>query len=59
MYQDGRACEGSFNRDFSNLLGQLDFKKLAFLIHQFLKSYNNNSPVQNITNFKLIKKDKT
>lgn len=52
IHKDGHACEGSFSVDFANLLGKLDFKRLAFLILQFLKTYNHKSPLLQIAAWK-------
>lgn len=59
VYSRGDACEGGFRKDFSDLLGQLHFKRLVFLMSQFLRHYNPKSPVTNISQWtkkKVVKK---
>jgi len=45
-------CFGSYNEDVYKLLGNLDLKRLCFLLYQYLKSYNPQSPYRQITSWK-------
>jgi hypothetical protein len=48
VYSDGHACFGTYQEDISKLLATLDFKRLAFLLKQFLVTWNPKSPARNI-----------
>ena len=48
----GYACFGTFASEISKLLASLQLKKLAILIRQFLYTWNPDSPIAQITNWK-------
>lgn len=55
----GYPCLGSFSGDINKLLANLEFKKLAVILYQFLKTYSQESPFANINNWKEVKKDES
>ena len=48
----GNPCFGSFAPKISKLVANLQFKRLALLMRQFLTTYNPKSPIQRITYWK-------
>ena len=54
---EGRPCLGSFAPNITKLLGELELKRLVFLLYQFLNTYNQASCYINFTNWEKARKD--
>jgi hypothetical protein len=54
--QDGSACFGTYQDEISKLQSSLEFKKLAFILKQFLHTWNSKSPIRNIREWEAINK---
>jgi len=54
--QDGSACFGTYQNEISKLQAALEFKKLTFILKQFLHTWNPKSPIREIRDWEAINK---